>query len=261
MKFNQLAFLFISLFILSSCYEREEACLDLLAKDYSLSADDACEDCCTYPSLQIRVFNKIGEDSYSIDSVMVNDSGDSFRIVQSRIILSDFDLTLSDNAVLSVRETAEYEDTEGEGVELTEDHVIATTSSSLLTPGTIRETGEVQSLEFKVGIDNDLIAIEEESILFDYDTLHTSDGYYDISLYVKVGGSLETNKIVRLFLDKDDSLILLDGINVNKIERTDYAVQINIDYEQFLQSVVLNEQDVQLIYDYNLPNNLITLEE
>jgi hypothetical protein len=39
---------------LQACYTPAEGCLDIEATNYDVAADDPCEDCCTYPSLQFR---------------------------------------------------------------------------------------------------------------------------------------------------------------------------------------------------------------
>jgi len=41
---------------LSSCYEPIEGCLDPLSSNFQLDADNACGDCCTYPSVTLRFF-------------------------------------------------------------------------------------------------------------------------------------------------------------------------------------------------------------
>jgi hypothetical protein len=45
--------------LFSSCYEKEEGCLDIQAVNFDPGADLACEDCCTYPSLSLRVEHRV----------------------------------------------------------------------------------------------------------------------------------------------------------------------------------------------------------
>lgn len=45
--------------LLPSCYEKEEGCLDIRAVNFDPGADVACEDCCTYPNLSIRVEHRL----------------------------------------------------------------------------------------------------------------------------------------------------------------------------------------------------------
>ncbi|MFZ2899513.1 MAG: MbnP family protein [Saprospiraceae bacterium] len=45
--------------LLSSCYEKEEGCLDTRAVNFDPGADVACEDCCTYPRLSLRVEHRL----------------------------------------------------------------------------------------------------------------------------------------------------------------------------------------------------------
>ncbi len=42
-------------FFLAGCYEPKEGCLDPQAVNYDVTADEACADCCTWPSLRLSV--------------------------------------------------------------------------------------------------------------------------------------------------------------------------------------------------------------
>lgn len=45
--------------LLPSCYEKEEGCLDIRAVNFDAGADVACENCCTYPKLSVRVEHRV----------------------------------------------------------------------------------------------------------------------------------------------------------------------------------------------------------
>jgi hypothetical protein len=247
--------------ILSSCYEREEACLDLLAQNYTITADDACDECCEYPTLQLRAFPMLGDSLYNMDSVITNNAGQSYFIRDAVIILSKFELALTDTT-LKIRETAAFEDTDDSSIDLIDDHVVLKVSSSVLDIGSIRENGDVDSLSFLVGVDHELVSVNEESVIFDYDTLYTDQGYYDISLYLTLDASLQMNKIVRFYLNIEESRILLLPTDVSKEERLDFGLQVEIDYKTLLNDIIIEEtEDVQIISDYILPDEFIKILE
>ena len=260
MKLAIIVLVFLLGVSLISCYERQEGCLDLLSPDYNLSADDACDDCCTYPYLQLRIFHMLGDSTYSRDSLIINAAGQEYKMTSAQIFLNDFDLTFTDGQVLNVIERSIFANADEEQEELVDDHVLFTSSNSLIKAGTIRENGAVESVGFTMGVTHELISAENEGSIFSYDSLYTSEGYYDISLYLQTGPSQEIDKTVRIFLNQEDAKILLEPVDVSKIERVDLGLQIAIDYELFLHDIVIEDgTDVQIIRNYSLPSNLINL--
>lgn len=49
----------LALFLCSSCYQKEEGCLDLRAVNFDVTADIPCSDCCTYPALSIKPEHRV----------------------------------------------------------------------------------------------------------------------------------------------------------------------------------------------------------
>ena len=47
--------------LLSSCYEKVEGCLDTNATNFDASADESCEDCCTFPNFTINFSHQIND--------------------------------------------------------------------------------------------------------------------------------------------------------------------------------------------------------
>lgn len=246
--------------LLTQCYEREEACLDLLAQDYTITADDACDECCTYPEIQLRVFPMLGDSLFNMDTLVFNEAGQSYFIRDVVIILSKFELAIADVGVLKIRETAAFEDQDDEQIDLIDDHIPLRISSSVLDVGSIRENGLVDSLSFLVGVDHELVSVNEESVIFDYDTLYTDEGYYDISLYIELQGSIQMDKVVRFFVNADESRILLEPDNVTKEARVNFGTQIEVDYQKLLNEVMIEEStEDQIIRDYDMPIDFIKI--
>ena len=89
-----LGLLLLGLVILPACLQKEEACLDNRATNYDASADQACEDCCNFPSLRLEVLHRIR------DTVLLNGGiyphasprTDSFQVNQIVFYLSELHL-------------------------------------------------------------------------------------------------------------------------------------------------------------------------
>ncbi len=255
-----LSFLVVVLFC--SCYEREEACLDLLAQNYTITADDPCDDCCTYPTVQLRVIPMVGDSIYNVDSVINNNAGQSFILRNAVVLLSDFELGIADGTVLNVRETATFENVSDEEFELIDDHSIMSVFSSIISLGTIREGGLIEQASLLVGVDHELISVTEESDIFDFDTLYTEAGYYDISLYLEGEGSLQMNKVLRYYVNIPSSRILFDLNDVTKEDRTNFTLQVEVDYFELLKDVVIEEtNEEQIISDFMISDEFIKIVE
>ena len=114
--------LHFSFFILSSCYEPQEGCLDIDATNYSISADDPCATCCTYPTLTLA-FNHLvesTEDTVSLRyGVFYPNEGtaittDSFMLDRARFFISNVLLVQEDSTTVDVEEELELEFASGD---------------------------------------------------------------------------------------------------------------------------------------------------
>lgn len=85
----------LSLVILfySSCEETVEGCLDLLAENYDFTAVDACQDCCTYPSLSMSLSLMNDTLSFDIGDTLTMNQADSIVIDRFLLLFSEFRLT------------------------------------------------------------------------------------------------------------------------------------------------------------------------
>jgi len=75
----------ISILILSSCYEPIEGCLDPFSSNFRLDADNDCEHCCTYPSVNLNLFHMW--DSINLNQVNALDTitSDTVKLDRFRI--------------------------------------------------------------------------------------------------------------------------------------------------------------------------------
>jgi hypothetical protein len=79
--------------VFGSCYEDVVGCLDPDATNYNLGADLACPDCCTYPTLSLRVSPLWGNDAVVAGNrYPYGTAGDSFTLVRFRYYLGELRL-------------------------------------------------------------------------------------------------------------------------------------------------------------------------
>lgn len=138
-----------------SCYSRKEGCLDGLASNYDVTADDPCssESCrCTYPQLTLNMSLMAGDSAYKFADTLINNLGQKYRIIDFRCYFSDFVLFQNNGSKIQTLNTISSPDNM---VSLPDDVAIWKTETSF-TPGTYKAYGKFDSLSFHIGLSNNL---------------------------------------------------------------------------------------------------------
>ena len=92
MKQKNQTLLSLSIVLLSmcgfvGCYEPIDGCLNPLSANFSLTADNDCDDCCSFPSVSIRFFPLWDTFDLDTSSFYTTIDGDSLKITQSRFFI------------------------------------------------------------------------------------------------------------------------------------------------------------------------------
>lgn len=100
--------------LLPACYEPKEGCLDAQATNFDLEADEACADCCEYPTFQLALQHRIvligqAERRFSTDSVYYDGTGQPFRFQNIRFYLSNLHLVRADGSEAPVSNNIELD--------------------------------------------------------------------------------------------------------------------------------------------------------
>ena len=150
--------------LLPACYEPKEGCLDAQATNFELDADEACPNCCEYPSLQLALRHRIvlfgqEEDRFSTDSIYYDGSGQPFRFNNIRFYLSNLRLVRSDGSEAMVSDTIEldlYAPSGAPRKATAEDNFLLANPlfEQTYTIGAFRESGSnFEKIRFAVGIE------------------------------------------------------------------------------------------------------------
>lgn len=98
--------LLIGLATLTACFEGEEGCLDVASLNYDVSADEACADCCTYPSLTLTFSHKIYEGvdtlNFGYQTPYLNSLAQYFAFDEIGYYVSDVGFLTDQGASISV---------------------------------------------------------------------------------------------------------------------------------------------------------------
>ncbi|NRB49242.1 MAG: hypothetical protein HRU41_16315 [Saprospiraceae bacterium] len=157
--------LFVGLaFSLSSCYEPEEGCLDVAAKNFQVDADLNCpDDCCEYPSLKLVLSHRVGAPGNDvpiryIDSIYTDAQSQVFRLQKMQYYLSNFMLHATDGSTAPVTDLIDVESFNPDGSlsanQLVDDFLLINPSfSNSLTVGEIQVNGTFEAISFSLGLD------------------------------------------------------------------------------------------------------------
>jgi hypothetical protein len=152
MRFLSL-FLLVSWLILSGCYSRKEGCLDTLAANYDVQADDACVTaCCTYPSLYFELHHQVGDSSLKQGDTLMNVYGQSFRITDVRFYISAVTLLDEDGKSIIANDRIKT----NTGLSVADDITIVRSADQEVEVAPFRAFGKFDSLHLSVGIAPDL---------------------------------------------------------------------------------------------------------
>ncbi|MCB0636635.1 MAG: hypothetical protein KDC54_08460, partial [Lewinella sp.] len=139
--------IFLAILPLTGCYEPEQGCLDARATNFSLDADEACADCCTYPELKVRFTHRWETADTSLafqtSSVYRDGMGQPFRFQRLRFYWSEVVLLRVGTGPLAPTDSVEIGYVQGADTSLIrvlDNFALATAGASATTVS----VGEVQ---------------------------------------------------------------------------------------------------------------------
>ncbi|NJB86549.1 hypothetical protein GGR26_002317 [Lewinella marina] len=130
--------------LLFGCYEERVGCLDPDAANYDLLADVACPDCCTYPTISVRVTPSWEDSAVVVGKTYSDGAGNDFQIVRFRYYLGDLHLiSAAAELPLPLRpvEALELRDGDTLSTSINGNYLLASTSTVTTTVGTL-QTGD-----------------------------------------------------------------------------------------------------------------------
>jgi hypothetical protein len=163
----------ILMFMLSGCYEQRTGCLDIDAVNYAVDADQACPDCCTFPGLRVRFLHSaVYPDTVvnfgSPDSVYYDIANNPYRVADFRFFVSDFKLTHNggqQSAMINKLGVRVFEGMDSRPDSVINDVLLVRPQlTGRNTVGTFRVSGNLESIEFKVGLSEALRMVDTASL-------------------------------------------------------------------------------------------------
>lgn len=227
---------------LLACYEPIDGCLDPLSKNYDLTADDGCSECCTYPTLGMGLTHRWGEEALSTDSTYLNGMRQAFRLIEASFLVHDISVRQSD--ILRSSSDSINVSCDMTSVFISDsyrDLSLAKRSTSL---SEFRSSGIYDQFNFSLGMSEcvqaaELTDLDQESAT--YSTLieyqNEDNSYTSMSFQLIPSGSMDT-----LSIDLNNAPpinIALETV-INQDRGDNLIVPIVVDYAVWLSGISLD---------------------
>lgn len=252
MNYKKLVYFSTIVFILfSSCSNDEEGCLDVQATNFDVTADVACNSCCTYPELSFRV-NHIYTDSanFILDATYLDAIDSPFTVSSAQMYISDVQLIRADGTGVGVTDNLTLTFSDNTTSVIEDNFLFVRKSIGNYTSGTIGNIsteGKFEKIRFNVGVnptanhaqisnmpDGHALAEQTESMHLDI-----NDGYIFTKLQIVTDTTSTDFTIYEISGDGSLTTIELDyplnidaGFDISLIVNMDYNILFsNIDFQ------------------------------
>lgn len=247
---KQCIYIILASVCLFSCYQNQEGCLDVYASNYSLIADDACEDCCTYPSLSLNIRTRKGDTFFKAGDTLSDIRGKSYRLLSMSYLLSDIVLEAPDSLVHVRNMVTLVSDTS-----VVDDSTPINPSLLSFTIGNIRYEGSIPNIRYRQGAAPRFMEIGYPSThrMEMFKDTFLRDGSYFSAMATIARGS-EYQDTIRIYGKNHDKSKTL-ALDTMSTRGKNLTLKMNIDIEKSLKDIdiykassyeVLNELDIQL---------------
>lgn len=271
--------LFFITIMLFSCYEPIEDCLELRASNYSLIADNPCDDCCTFPNLNLLFTPLWQGEPLRTDTMYINTRGDTFAINQANFLVSNIVLR-NDSTQLATMDSI-----------LLDCDVVynsfSTTSlqSRIASSRSVPITFGFDQVEFEVGV-SDCLAMAN-TLLFDNDDFESGSTFLDQQIidqeYLSASFQL-IRDIDTIFIQLPDTLLMqtqdtvniaftnsefneqyvLDAINgsFDVTQGSNFMIEVFVDYSVLFSTVLFDddEENIKSAINQNLSSAFSLVE-
>lgn len=252
-----LPFLLLPLLI-TACYEDNIACLDPSATNYDILADEACPDCCSYPSFSIDVAPVWADSAFSLNDTLPDGAGNDFRLIRFRVYLTDLVL-VAGAEVLPTPENlitvGVIAGTDTVETELNANLALIQSGTTGSTIGTLRVGEEaLTQVQGRLGMSSDFPAVYPPSapasspLSTQVNLLNFNDdtGYLTASAeYILTA----TNDTVRVDVRGDRLLDLDFGAPVAPVRGANLTVEIEANYQEVFGNTNLAAGDAAVAAD------------
>ncbi len=224
---------------LHSCYMPQEGCTDPESTNYAISADDLCEDCCTYPELRLSIFHENADTTFNLKDTITNDIGQQISLLNFVYLLSDFKIVVVDSS-FEVIDLVSLN--VSDGIEAAKDDIIRVSRNNFTFDlGTIIFDGNTNEISFRTGL-SDLLnenrfttSIEDHPLTNDTDSLFLSDSGTYVFQRIRVAQGIDFLDTV--IYDIETATEISFPLDFESIRGTDKTIIIEAQYDKWFDGI------------------------
>jgi hypothetical protein len=236
-KASLLLFLIAINCIAIGCYEPEDGCLDLWAKNYDVSSDNSCDDCCTYPNIVVTMDHLWADSTFLFGDTLSNDTGTSVVLLDQKIHLSNWNYNIASGGEFIKLDSIQL--TKGESViNIDKDILLIRKNQASATNHTYKGEGQLTSFNFTYGVADQLdgLSLLEAEIydVLQYDNFMRADNKYQSAWFqLAVGEGYKDT--IGIFLEQDIALTVTSDAIIDLGENL--SINIGFDYDVLFSGI------------------------
>lgn len=234
---------------IAACQPKEEGCMDPLAENYNVIADQNC--CCEYYQLNLNIQHFYGNDSTTLNpgQLYADAQQDSFSLVTARLFLSDIRLR---------SDAGDYKSVEGElslrSENVADDYLLTQTSTFRYDVGKFTHFGRYDSLQLRLGLGNELLGMRpadfEEGHPLNNNSLYQLEAFRSGKIEVQLQNEDSTRTF---FLPLNESRLRL-AIEAQTVDGQDTQLPLGIDYAELFDGIAFAQDDSSTVVQNLLSN-------
>ncbi|HJW28032.1 MAG TPA: hypothetical protein VJ508_02155 [Saprospiraceae bacterium] len=147
--------------LLTGCITRDSGCLDPEAASFDITADKACDGCCTYPTISLALTQKWHGQNFSTDSTYYDSHQLPFQIHDIQFFLSSWSWHDLEQVWSTVDSTTVA--CGSDSLTYTKDIALVDPQHFSFTLGTVRKAVQMDSLHLYLGLTEDFSCLDPAS--------------------------------------------------------------------------------------------------
>ncbi len=201
-------YLFLAILFMQACYEPSNGCLDPNASNYDVSADEACEDCCTATSLTLRLESMYDTLSFGFNDTLINNFDQRFLVKNLQYFIDDVTLIGDDMQQFRVQDSVTLTFADQDSFAIVDDLLFVSPVLPSNSVGVFDDFISYDSLQFTFGMDQVYFDALRDELPHDYSLVSDADTMYieDLQRYSQLRILIQTNADDSLSLDTFDIL-------------------------------------------------------
>lgn len=264
MKLSSPSFLWLAVMgiLLIGCYDPMDGCLDVLASNYEINADESCEDCCNYPSLELNFSHKVDTVNLSLDSVYTDEE---IRFDRILFFVSNVMLTNEQGKRIGVEDSIRVEFLEQGALKsrsIRDDVILVDAPLQNYRVGTLIAPGQYNKVSFDIGLFQEANHIIQANLQDTTHVLFTSDSLYIDQEAGYVFNSFriqkDTSDVNSYFLYQiagDDKLFSFEADIELNLDRGESAkINISVDYLKWINGINFTYDSDEVVQQKLLTN-------